>query len=138
MAAIVGGTFSILHRGHKTLLEEAIKTGEKVIIGLTSDEYAEKNKIYPPVKYSIRYRNLYSYMEKRTQNFEIHPIDDRNGNAPFEKDYHYIVVSPETYRRSLKINEMRVARGLQPLNIIKVNYVLAEDLFPISSSRIIS
>ncbi len=137
MAVIVGGTFSVLHRGHKALLGEAIKTGERVIIGLTSDEYAEKNKVYPPVKYSIRYRNLSGYMARRTDDFEIHPIDDRNGNAPFGEDYHYLIVSPETYRRGLKINEMRAKAGLPQIKILKVNYVLAEDLFPISSSRII-
>ena len=138
MITVVGGTFSKLHKGHKALLNTAIDTGNEVVIGLTSDEYVKKNKIYPAVPYSIRYRALYNYMIKRTNRFRIRQIDDRNGHAPYEKDYEIIVVSPETYPRSLKINEIRISNGLPPLKIIRVPYVLAQDLFPISSTRIIN
>ncbi len=37
-----GGTFDIIHRGHLTLLSAAFAISDKVIIGLTSDELAEK------------------------------------------------------------------------------------------------
>ncbi len=37
-----GGTFDIIHRGHLTLLSNAFAISDKVIIGLTSDELAEK------------------------------------------------------------------------------------------------
>ncbi|CAC12319.1 conserved hypothetical protein [Thermoplasma acidophilum] len=138
MITVVGGTFSKLHKGHKALLNTAIDTGNEVVIGLTSDEYVKKNKVYPAIPYSVRYRTLYNYMIKRTNKFRIRQIDDRNGNAPYEKDYEVIVVSPETYPRSLKINEIRISNGLPPLKIIRVPYVLAQDLFPISSTRIIN
>ncbi|KAA8922842.1 bifunctional pantetheine-phosphate adenylyltransferase/NTP phosphatase [Thermoplasma sp.] len=138
MITVIGGTFSKLHKGHKALLNAAIDTGNEVVIGLTSDEYVKKNKVYPAVPYSVRYRALYNFMIKRTKRFRIRQIDDRNGNAPYEKDYEAIVVSPETYPRSLKINEIRVSNGLPPLKIIRVPYVLAQDLFPISSTRIIN
>ncbi|BAB59547.1 hypothetical protein [Thermoplasma volcanium GSS1] len=138
MITVVGGTFSKLHKGHKALLEKAIETGNEIVIGLTSDEYVKRNKVYPAIPYKERYRNLYNYMVKKTNKFRIRPIDDRNGNAPYERDYEIIVVSPETYQRSLKINEIRIQNGLPPLKIIRVPYVLAEDLFPISSTRIIN
>ncbi len=37
-----GGTFDIIHRGHLTLLSDAFAISDKIIIGLTSDELAEK------------------------------------------------------------------------------------------------
>ncbi|MEM3006239.1 MAG: adenylyltransferase/cytidyltransferase family protein, partial [Candidatus Bathyarchaeia archaeon] len=36
----VGGTFDALHIGHHALLLEAFNVAERVIIGLTSDEFA--------------------------------------------------------------------------------------------------
>lgn len=38
----IAGTFDHLHKGHEYFISEAFKLGEKVIIGLTSDEYAQK------------------------------------------------------------------------------------------------
>ena len=38
----LGGTFDIIHAGHIALLDKGFSISEKVIIGLTSDELAEK------------------------------------------------------------------------------------------------
>ena len=38
----MGGTFDIIHRGHLTLLTNAFEISDKVIIGLTSDEFVQK------------------------------------------------------------------------------------------------
>ena len=38
----MGGTFDIIHQGHLTLLANAFEISNKVIIGLTSDEFVQK------------------------------------------------------------------------------------------------
>ncbi len=40
----MGGTFDIIHHGHITLLSTAFDISEKVIIGLTSDEFVTKKR----------------------------------------------------------------------------------------------
>ncbi|HIP62584.1 MAG TPA: phosphopantetheine adenylyltransferase, partial [Archaeoglobus profundus] len=53
-----------------------------------------------------------------------------------EIDFDYIVVSPETYPVALMINKKREELGKRPIKIVKVDFVLAEDGKPISSTRI--
>nr|AIE93446.1 Cytidyltransferase-related domain-containing protein [uncultured marine thaumarchaeote AD1000_36_B08]AIF23058.1 Cytidyltransferase-related domain-containing protein [uncultured marine thaumarchaeote SAT1000_12_G09] len=38
----LGGTFDIIHAGHIALLDKGFSISKKVILGLTSDELAEK------------------------------------------------------------------------------------------------
>lgn len=138
MTTVVGGTFSYLHSGHKLLLKRAVETGNKVVIGLTTDRFLSMHKGYGKIKYETRKRNLEKFMKTLTSNFEITPLDTKDGNAAIVPEYTSIVVSAETYPRALHINRIREENGLKPLSIIKVPYVLAEDLFPISSTRIIN
>ena len=54
----MGGTFDIIHRGHITLLSNAFEISEKVIIGLTSDEFAKKRGKTVTNNYETRLANL--------------------------------------------------------------------------------
>ena len=42
--AATGGTFDYLHAGHKEFLKNIFNHAEKVVVGLTSDAYVQKNK----------------------------------------------------------------------------------------------
>ncbi|ODS39487.1 MAG: hypothetical protein A7316_05430 [Candidatus Altiarchaeales archaeon WOR_SM1_86-2] len=42
---VIGGTFNTLHRGHKAVLDTGFEVGKTVVIGLTSDDFA--NRIDP-------------------------------------------------------------------------------------------
>ncbi|MCL4330396.1 MAG: pantetheine-phosphate adenylyltransferase [Candidatus Thermoplasmatota archaeon] len=137
MSTVVGGTFAILHDGHRKLLEAAVGTGDHVIVGLTTDQYLEKYKIYDRIRYEKRLSALREFMSSITDNYEVKPLDSTFGSSAVSAEYRTIVVSPETYPTALKINEERGERGLNELRIIRVPYVIAEDLFPVSSTRII-
>ena len=64
------------------------------------------------------------------------PLEDPFGTTIYEADFDAIVVSEETEPNAVKINEIRVSKGMNPLDIVIVSFVLAEDGNPISSTRI--
>lgn len=137
MLTILGGTFAFLHPGHKQLLNAAVKTGNKVVVGLTSDQYLVENKRYGKVTYEKRKAKVSEYLASLNADFDVVQLDTREGSSETGKDYGCIVVSQETYPKALRINNARKKNGLPEMEIIVVPYVLAEDLFPVSSTRII-
>jgi len=135
MRVAVGGTFDILHAGHRALLQRAIDTRGKMLIGLTSDAMAGRTrKAVSP--FSTRKRNLEAYLrKKRVKGFEIVEITDELGPAIYEP-LDAIATSAEKAEVAERINQVRDSRGLPPLKILSVKMVLADDSMPISSSRI--
>lgn len=136
MKVALGGTFEPLHEGHKKLIDVAIKLGGKdVMIGITSDKMA-RTRIRSVLPFKIRAENVRQYIMKK-YGFEPKIVKITN---PFGKtldvDFEYLVVSPETYEMALKINEKREKMGKKKINIVKVDFVLAENGKPISSTRI--
>lgn len=130
----VGGTFDKFHQGHQILLQKAFQIGEKVLIGVTSDEFARsKGKIEPC---NTRMSNLKSTLKKYGDRYHISRLDDSYGPAIKKDDIQALVVSEQTEPTAVKINQIRKKRGLKALDIITINMVLAEDGKPISSTRI--
>ena len=138
MITILGGSFTRFHKGHQRMLDAAVATGNHIIVGLTTDDYLKSHKAYGAPGYNARKRRISEYLSRKTQDFEIQPLESGNGNAETNPEYGCIVVSPETRRQAERINAARTLRGLKELQIITVPMVLAEDLFPISSSRIMA
>ncbi len=137
MRVAVGGTFQPLHDGHKVLLRKAYELSKNVEIGLTSDEMAHRGRIRPVKSYKERESALRDWIRKEIRiEPRIFKINDPYGPT-LNEDYDYIVVSPETYPVALRINELRVARGKEPIKIYRVECVLAEDGKPISSTRVV-
>ena len=134
----VGGTFQYLHDGHAKLIEKAFEIAKdgKVHIGLTSDEMLSKS--HSIEDYESRRARLLQYLKEMgfpDDRYEVTKLNDPCGPTLGE-DFDYIIVSPETYPVALKINRIREKRGKEPLKIEYVEYVMAEDGIPISSTRI--
>jgi pantetheine-phosphate adenylyltransferase len=133
----VGGTFQPLHDGHKLLLRTAYSLDGRVDIGLTSDRMARSARIRDVEPYAEREKRLREWIRKNIgEEPRIEKLEDPYGTAA-EEDYDYIVVSPETFPVAVKINELRKEKGLKPIAIVRVDYVLAEDGKPITSTRIV-
>jgi pantetheine-phosphate adenylyltransferase len=135
----VGGTFDKLHRGHKALLSKAFEIGEKVVIGLSSDEFASKmGKPHKTASYTKRLKELEAFIDKNglTERAEIVPLNDPYGLTLSGKGLDALVVSEETESTADKINKIRAEAGLPPLKIISISMIPAENSNPISTTRI--
>ena len=135
----VGGTFDELHRGHKALLDKAFETSEKVVIGLSSDEFVAKmGKPHITATYSERLKELKAYLEKSDllKRAEIVALKDPCGLTISGKDLEGLVVSKETESTAEKINRIRKEKELPPLEIISISMVPADNYSPISTTRI--
>lgn len=129
----VGGTFDKFHDGHKKLLSTAFDIGDKIEIGVTSDEFGGLKGDIDSCE--VRMKNLKSFFSDKT-NFVVVPLNDPYGTTIFDADFEAIVVSEETEPTAVKINEIRVSKDMKPIDIVVVSFVLAYDGNPISSTRI--
>ena len=134
----MGGTFDIIHRGHLTLLTNAFEISDKVIIGLTSDEFVQKKGKTPTHKYDERLKNLISIIFQKFPNsyFEISQLNNDFGPAVLEKNVQALIVSDETSNQGKVLNKLRSERNLPPVEIITVPMFLAKDGVRISTTRI--
>jgi len=130
----LGGTFDIFHLGHETLLKKAFEIGERVVIGLTSDETANKKMNL----YKKRKKVIKDFLKenKFLERYKIIELKDPLGPAADDKRMDAIVVSEETKVRADEINNIRRKKRLAHLKIVIIPLVLAEDNKPISSTRI--
>jgi pantetheine-phosphate adenylyltransferase len=135
----VGGTFDVFHKGHSLLLEEAFKVAERVIIGLTTECFAERLKKPHKIDcYEKRRKDLKRFLAERglEKRAEIVPLSDPFGPTIESDEIEGIIVSEETEPGALEINRLRVEEGRRPLLIVVFKMILAEDGKPISSTRI--
>jgi len=135
----VGGTFDELHKGHKTLLLKAFEIGNRVLIGLCTDEFVKRmGKPHVTASYGERLNELEAFLKEHglLDRAEIIPLNDPYGNTLTDKCIEALVVSEETERTAIKINQKRNEVGLPPLEIVTISMVPAENAKPISTTRI--
>lgn len=123
----IGGTFDLLHNGHKGFLKFALNNSEKVILGLTSDSYVEKNKSTKKVaSYASRKDALEDFLKEieAQDRVEIIPLNDAFGPA-INPGYSFdaLFVTVETKNGGEALNKKRVELGLLPLPLEVFNLV---------------
>ena len=133
-----GGTFDEIHTGHIALVSKAFQVGKKLIIGVSSDEFAKKRGKRLNHKFDERVENLKKMIKKefRNANYEIAKLDGDFGPAVTTDEVGALVTSSETRIKGKLLNRMRAKKGLKPVEVIAVEMVRAEDGSPISSTRI--
>lgn len=152
--AILGGTFTPIHNGHRALLHKAFQTASHdgvgdghVVVGLTDPDLATRTRSNPAHAddlgaFEQRRAALAAELEglgaAYTASFEVIRLEEPRGPAAIRDDVDALVVSPEAkaQRRANEINDQRVEDGLSRLEIHTAPFVVAEDGTRISSTRI--
>ena len=135
-----GGTFDVIHIGHLALLSKAFEQGKKVVIGVSSDEFADtvrgKGKITHT--YELRVANLRQVIQANFGDviYEITKLNTTYGPTVLSGEVDALIASSETAKKVSEINEIRSNKGIRPLVIVTVDMIRADDGNPISSSRI--
>jgi len=138
MKVCIGGTFDLIHKGHKLLIEKAFNIAGKkgyVFIGLSEGKLLDEKKDIK--SWNIRKENLINHIKKEgyKSDFTIKRLSDIYGPT-IKEDFDVIVVSKETKSNAKKINKKRILRNKKPMKIVVIPYICAEDGKPISSTRI--
>ena len=143
----LGGTFDHLHRGHRFILEQAFQRGEKVVIGMMSDEYVQRKFEIRNSKFEINFqiqnfktrkKELEGFLGEKgwLQRAEIVKIENVYGGLDENKDIEAILVTKMTREGAEKINRERRRQGIRELEVVEVPMGLAEDGSPITSTRV--
>ena len=134
---IIGGTFTYVHAGHEGMLRTCRKFS-KITIGLTSNGFVKKHKIYPSFPYEKRLASLKRALKRHglLKKSRIFKIENEAGGADINRAASALIVSEETEGAAKRINASRRKRGLKPLKIIVVPLVYGSDLKKISCASI--
>jgi pantetheine-phosphate adenylyltransferase len=135
----VGGTFDEFHKGHKALLMKAYELGEQVVIGLSSDAFANKlNKPHTTASYKQRLEELKAFLHEHDflSRSRITTLNDIYGVTLSEGCVEALIVSKETEPAAMRINNKRKEIGLPPLQIVVIDMVPSENHVAISTTRI--
>jgi pantetheine-phosphate adenylyltransferase len=135
----VGGTFDEFHKGHKVLLMKAFEIGEHILVGLCTDKCVKKmDKPHETASYKERLTELKKFLKAlgSFDKMEILSLENPYGITVTDRYLDALVVSEETEKIALEINQERSEARLPLLTIITIKMVPAENHAPISTTRI--
>ena len=137
VVAATGGTFDIIHRGHRALLGAALSY-DHTIIGLSTDGFAARRGKALLHGYDMRRERLVRHIEESHPKaaYEVCPLDDDFGPAVLRSGVDVLVVSWETRHAGHTLNVMRTGRGLGAVDIAVVPMIYGRSGGRISTTRI--
>lgn len=137
----LGGTFDHFHKGHEFFLEKAFEVAQEVIIGVTSDNFAQK-KVLPHAISSFKKRKeeLEIFLKKKgllkIKRAEIIKIEGVFDSSILDPKIECLVVSQETRKKAGFLNKKRLENRLSPLKVVVIPLLRGSNGEPISSLKI--
>jgi len=138
----LGGTFDRLHNGHKLMLDVAAFFGKEIHLGLTGNSYLmmRPKHLHRLIQnYQTRYDNIVNYFKKHKINtLKITELSrlGMDQKLASESALEALIVSQETLKGALLINEHRIANNKPILKILVIPFVLRENGSNESSTKL--
>ncbi|EFA07751.2 bifunctional coenzyme A synthase [Tribolium castaneum] len=124
---VLGGTFDRLHTAHKLLLTEAaLRSRRKVTVGVTEESMLPGKILWELIEnLDVRIQNVENFLNDicAELDYNVVPISDPFGPSITDPTMEMIVVSEETVKGSQKINEIRLEKQLNPLDVHSVKLI---------------
>nr|CAD7574193.1 unnamed protein product [Timema californicum] len=129
---VLGGTFDRLHEGHKIFLSEAVlRCNKRLTVGVTSEEMLKSKILWeliqPCEERVALVRDFLQDIDPQLD-YNVVPITDPFGPTKEDPNMEMIVVSTETLKGGLKVNQLRQERNLSTLDIHSVELLESESL----------
>ncbi len=135
----VGGTFDHFHKGHEALINTALKYGNTLSIGITTQAmHKDKTFLSAVESFDQRKKSVMEYLKKKKTlgRAGFFPLSDIYGSTRNDGTIEALVVSKSTYPNAVRINRLRTERKLPELKIMCIKDVKGTDGQLISSERI--
>jgi cytidyltransferase-like protein len=134
----IGGTFDLLHDGHKKFIKYALNLGDRVTIGVSSNALAMKLKGETNMGFDERFASVYEFVNinKSLTRVTIVPLNDLFGPTLSDKTIDCLLITRDSLAGANKINIARTKLGLKRLNVEMFLLVKGSDSKVISSGRI--